>query len=285
MGSEGLRGVTHVAVTATAVTVASGLTLAAEVWWAAHRRLPRCDEVDATGLVGTASEAAPLRVVVLGDSTLTGPGLTSAEDVWVRRALAAMDLGRPIEVVSFAVGGSRVADVRARLDEAFAVPADAAVLSVGGNDAIHGTSAGAFRRQYHELLGEILERVPVAAVANVGDLGNIARFPAPLRSVVRARGRTFCRTIERVAARHDRAVLMDVTPSNRFFRDRSLFAADMFHPNRDGHGHWADAARPGLLLALSRLDPTRVDLTRIDLTSADLTRVDLDQKSGANLAV
>jgi lysophospholipase L1-like esterase len=238
---------------ATAVTVATGVTLTAEVYWTAHRRLPIGAEVDATGLLGEHLAGPPVRVVVLGDSTLTGPGLESPDDLWVRRALSQLDLGRPIELVSFAVGGSRVADVRRRLDEALATDADAVILAVGSNDALHGTAARQFAQSYDEMLTEILSRVPVVALTNVGDLGNIARFPHPLRAVVRRRGRTFCRLVERVAARHDRAVLLDVTPANHFFRDRSLFGPDLFHPTSAGHSKWAEVAAPGLMIALSGL--------------------------------
>lgn len=239
---------------ATALTVATGLTLTAEVWWAAHRRLPVGLEVDATGVLGAHLAGTPVRVVILGDSTLTGPGLESPDDIWVRRALSALDLGRPIDLASFAVGGSRVADVRRRLDEALAVDADAVILSVGSNDAIHGTPARQFATDYELMLSELLERVPVAAVTNVGDLGNIARFPRPLRHVVRRRGRTFCRLVEQAAGRHDQVELLDVSPANGYFRDRTMFGPDLFHPSRDGHLKWAEAAAPGLLLALSRLE-------------------------------
>lgn len=239
---------------ATGLTLATGMTITAEVLWAAHRRLPVGAEVDASGVLGADRTGPPLRVVVLGDSTLTGPGLTSPDDLWVRQALSALDLDRPVELVSFAVGGSRVGDVRRRLDEALAVDAHAVILSVGSNDAIHGASTRRFAADYNSLLTELLSRVQVVAVTNVGDLGNIARFPRPLRTIVRSRGRAFCRIVDRVAARHEQAVLLDVTPSNHYFRDRSLFGPDMFHPTSHGHSKWAEVAAPGLLLALSRLD-------------------------------
>jgi len=239
---------------ATGLTLATGMTITAEVLWAAHRRLPVGAEVDASGVLGADRTGPPVRVVVLGDSTLTGPGLTSPDDLWVRQALSALDLDRPVELVSFAVGGSRVGDVRRRLDEALAVDAHAVILSVGSNDAIHGASARRFAADYNSLLTELLSRVQVVAVTNVGDLGNIARFPRPLRTIVRERGRTFCRIVDRVAGEHAQAVLLDVTPSNHYFRDRSLFGPDMFHPTSDGHSKWAEVAVPGLLLAFSRLE-------------------------------
>lgn len=249
-----LRRAPHtVAQAATALTVATGVTLTAEVLWAGRRHLPVGAEVDASGVLGAGLAGPPIRVVVLGDSTLTGPGLQSPDDLWLRRALLELDLGRPVELVSFAVGGSRVGDVRRRLAEALAVAADAVVLSVGSNDAIHGTPARQFAADYDVLLGDVLSQVPVAAVTNVGDLGNIARFPRPLRHVVRGRGRRFCSLVEQVAARHDGAVLLDVSPANNFFRDRSLFCPDLFHPTSAGHSRWAEAVTPGLLRALELL--------------------------------
>lgn len=253
VGSRGALGWMSRLATVTAATgVATGVALGAEVVWAARRHLPVGAEIDATGRLRDHLPGAPLRVAVLGDSTLTGPGLSDAGEVWVRQALAAVDVGRPLDVVSFAVGGSRVADVRARLADAFDAPVDLVILAVGANDAIHGTGRRVFAESYDELVAEILRHAPVVAVANIGDLGNIARIPAPLRHVARARGRAFCRIIERTAVRHAGAVLLDVSPANAHFRDRSLFGPDLFHPTRDGHARWAEAVQPSLLLALCR---------------------------------
>ena len=61
--------------------------------------------IDASGRVHGRQDGPPLTMVVLGDSTSTGPGLTDPEDTWFRQALAELDLPRPVEVVSLAVGG------------------------------------------------------------------------------------------------------------------------------------------------------------------------------------
>ena len=239
---------------AAAATAATGITLTAEVLWAAHRPLPRPGDIDTSGMVNAERDGTPMRVVVLGDSTLTGPGLTSPDDVWVRQALMTVDLGRPVDLISYAVGGSRVADVVRRLDDVDLIGVDAVILSVGSNDAIHGTGVRRFARTYDALLARLLAEVPVVALTNIGDLGRIARLPRPLRQIIGRRGRTFCRTVERVAAGHRRAVLLDVTPSNHWFRDRSLFGPDLFHPTRAGHTKWAEVAAPHLLLALCRAE-------------------------------
>ena len=58
---------------------------------------------------------------------------------------------------------------------------------------------------------------------------------------------------------------LDVTASNVGFRDRGVFAEDLFHPNEHGHALWAEAARPGLRDLLDRAtDPTHDDGGRGD---------------------
>ena len=116
----------------------------------------------------------------------------------------------------------------------------------GSNDAIHGTGPRAFTQTLDAVVAELLEHVPAIGVCNVGDLGNLARVPPPLTSLLRTRSRQVKRQIEAVVARYPRAVLLDVTPSNEGFRDRTVFADDLFHPNVAGHALWAESARPGL---------------------------------------
>lgn len=233
--------------------VAGGLaTLGAEVVWAARRRLPSLAGIDATGAVpGSDPALEPIRLVALGDSTLTGPGLTDPDQIWLRRALAGLQLDRTVEVASLAVGGSRAADVRARIPQALAWKPDVVVVAVGSNDAIHGTGHRAFTATLDGILTTLLDDVRAVGVGNVGDLGNVARVPMPLSSLLRQRSIAISRRVEAVVARHERAVLLDVTASNVGFRDRGVFAEDLFHPNEAGHALWAAAAEPGLRRVLA----------------------------------
>ena len=91
----------------------------------------------------------------------------------------------------------------------------------------------------------------MVAVANVGDLGNIARVPTPLSSVIRSRASQARRAIEHVVAAHDRAVLLDVTRADGAFRDRAIFTPDLFHPGVAGHAAWADSVLDDLRAAIA----------------------------------
>lgn len=234
--------------------LALATTLVAQVLWVAHRPLPAQLEVDASGpILPSVDPTRPLTVVALGDSTLTGPGLTAGTEVWLPAALTR--LRSPIDLVSLAVGGSRVADVARRLDDALDLRPDLVVLAVGANDALHGTRRTVFRRHFTEVVARLAADVPAVAVANIGDLGNIARVPAPLRSVLRWRARTMCTIIEEVVAAHDHVELLDVTVADDVFRQRTVYTADLFHPGPLGHAAWADAALPGLQRAVLRCTP------------------------------
>jgi len=231
--------------------------LAVEVVWTAHRRLPALDEIDASGAVGDL-RGSPIRLVALGDSTLTAPGVADRSGVWLHQALVRLDPPRRVEVISLAVSGSRIADVAERLDEAIGLDPDLVVLAVGSNDAVHATPAQRFEARLDEVLRRLLAAAPVVAVANIGDLGNVARVRPPLDTVLRLRSRALCRRVERVVASHERAVLLDVTETNEAFRDPNVFAADLFHPTEAGHSIWAQAALPGLRIAFDRL-PSSAD--------------------------
>jgi lysophospholipase L1-like esterase len=227
--------------------------LVAEAVWTVRRPLPSLTGWDASGTIPGRDDADPLTVVALGDSTLTGPGLGDPSQVWLRQALERLAIPRPVELRSLAEGGSRVADVAQRIDAARAVGPDLVVIAVGSNDALRGTSTRTIRRQLDTLLGHLLDGVPIAAVANVGDLGSIPRVPPPLRSILQRRSRSVRAAIEDVVASHGRTVLLDVTPADEALRDRRLFAPDLFHPGAGGHEAWAVAAMPGLRSAFDRL--------------------------------
>jgi lysophospholipase L1-like esterase len=239
----------------TALLAGGIATLGAEAVWTARRRLPSLEGIDATGPIpGRDPAAGPaIRLVALGDSTLTGPGLTDPDDIWLRRSLLDLELERPVDVRSLAVGGSRSSNVLALVPDALALAPDVVIVAVGSNDAIHGTGPRTFTLALEAILAALLDQVQAVGVCNVGDLGNLARVPLPLSSVLRQRSIAISRRIEAVVARHERAVLLDVTASDVGFRDRGVFAEDLFHPNRRGHALWAEAAQPGLRSVLEGL--------------------------------
>ena len=87
---------------------------------------------------GTA-QAAPPRVLVLGDSLSAGYGLAAADGFEAQLAAALRSAGHEVAIIDGAVSGDTTAGGRARLDWALGDGADAALVELGGNDALRGT--------------------------------------------------------------------------------------------------------------------------------------------------
>ncbi len=246
-------------VTAMSGGVALAAVLAGQAGYTVRRRdLPSVVGIDATGVEpGRVAGARVLRLAAAGDSTLTGPGLTDQSRIWVRqvaRAVAERE-GMPIDVMSHAVGGSRVRDVvRNQLDAVLGCAPDIAVIAVGTNDALHLTPLAEVERSFQELLRRLVAEVPAVVVGGVGDLGGIERVPFPLSAAVRAQGRRVNRVIRSAVAKTD-AYYVDISTVDRSFRHGgiSLFAPDLFHPNEYGHALWAAVATPVVLHAARSL--------------------------------
>lgn len=228
-------------------------TVAAQMWRVGHSKFPSFCDLDPDGEFGPDAEPE-VCLALLGDSTVTGPGLDSCDDLWARHVARRLARDRRVRVRSLAVGGSRVRDVLDRqLGAALAVRPDLAIVSVGANDATHGTRVGRFEADLDaiaEAFGDAGIRV---VLAGIGDLGNIPRLAFPLKMLASKRGRSFDRAHARVAARHDHVVKVPIADlTDAAFRDRGVFGPDLFHPNALGHAAWAEAAYPFVADALGR---------------------------------
>lgn len=104
------------------------------------------------------SHGVAVQVAVLGDSSITAPGLADGSLSWIGRL--ADRLPWNVRLHSYARGGSRVNDVLLRQAPTAVVdPPDLFVVSVGVNDALHGTPRWPFRRD----LGSLIDVLSCAA--------------------------------------------------------------------------------------------------------------------------
>jgi len=196
----------------------------------------------------------PLRIVVLGDSTVTCPGVEPLDACWTRRTAMAFSNRYAVDLVSFAVGGSKIADVRReQMHQAIVTGGDLALVCVGGNDALRGTPVDRFEKAYDEVLQTLTAAFPAVAVCGVGDLGTIPRLPALIRGAVRIRARSIDHAIGRAAHRYDVAKSRAWGPEYAAFEtDPDVWAGDLFHASAAGHAIYADAAIPLVEEALRR---------------------------------
>ena len=238
------RSVLGVPAAATAALAAMG----AQAWYAGHRALPRFVDLDPSGTFGPVG-APEVCIALIGDSTVTGPGLDGPDDLWMRQVARRLARDHRVTVRSHAVGGARARDllmyqVRAAVRDA----PDVVIVSVGANDALRRIRIGRFEAELTAIATALREAGAVVVLAGVGDVGTALRLPFPLKVVVSERSRAADRAHTRVADRLVGVVKVPIAElgNDLFRRNRDLFCADLFHPNQAGHEVWADAAYPVL---------------------------------------
>lgn len=225
--------------------LAAGAVLAGQMARAIYRDdLPTLENQDPSGHFGD-PRSPRLRVVFLGDSSVTAPGVEPLDASWPRQV--AIHLGERFYVtaLSVAVGGAKARDVLAeQVDAALEVDPDIVYLSVGSNDALRATPVSRFETEYLDIVERLHASVPAVGLSGVGDLGTIPRLPEPMRGVARVRARSIDRAIARVTAQFPRAVKSNPWVVMEAFVDNDYFAGDLFHASAVGHLLFGEVGKP-----------------------------------------
>jgi lysophospholipase L1-like esterase len=224
--------------------------LIAQVLRAAHRDdLPSLQDQDPSGVFGDPS-LPPLRVVVLGDSTVTAPGVVPVDAAWPRQLGLHLSDRFHVVVESVAVGGSKVGDVlRNQVVPAIEFGPDVAVISVGANDAMRGTAITRFEAEYRLMLDRLQESVTLIIAGGVGDLGTLVRLPTLARAIARVRGRAVNGAIRRAAWGRRGVVKTETWGAQWGGFERAphdYFSADHFHASASGHGLFSGSVCAGV---------------------------------------
>ena len=246
----------------TAIPVAAAAVVAAEVLRAARRPdLPSFSNQDPSGAFGD-PDGARLRIVALGDSSLTAPGVDDLDDVWIRQIARSFADRYRVELISLAVGGSKARDVlEGQVAEAERLAPDVACVSVGANDALRATRPRRFRRELEEIVRRLETAGSVVVLYGMGDLGSIPRLPPTLSRMATRRSEQFDRICRRIAVAHSRTVKVHTRGRilTAFRDDPSLFADDLFHACGRGHALFAEEALPGFEAAVEMAMKTSPD--------------------------
>lgn len=177
-------------------------------------------------LAAPTAEAAPLRLLALGDSLTAGYGLPQTDGfvAQLERALAAD--GLDVEVVNGGVSGDTTAGGLARLSWLLGADPgsqpDAAIVELGANDALRGLDPEAAFANLDAILNRLEQRGIPVLLAGMRAPPNMGRdYAAEFNAIY-----------PRLAAKHD-------VPLYRFFLDgvaaeHALNQPDRIHPNADG---------------------------------------------------
>jgi lysophospholipase L1-like esterase len=199
----------------------------------------------------------PLRYVVLGDSTAAGRGAPYDRGVAVATARR-LGARRRVTLTNLGVSGARLDDVRReQLPRAMRLRPQLVLVAAGANDVTGLTRLGAVRDDVRAIAdGLRAARCDVAIVLTASpDVGSAPRLAQPLRAVAGWRTTQLNGAVEEVV-RDRRLVLAPIAErtGRRFRADRSLFAADGFHPSADGYATWTAVIEAALDRALAASD-------------------------------
>ena len=206
---------------------------------------------------GDPTNPARLNIVVLGDSTTAGVGVSRPEDslpyLLARRVADAET--RSVRVVSRGWAGARVGDLpRNQVPNAtapnrpnhrgpFLPSADIVAVVIGSNDATHRTPPNRYRADLRAALEEIRKQAPNARMVLAGIPAFRGALPAlePLIFLADQYGRLL-RPISRAEAARIGAAYADLyahVPALIAGR-RDVLSSDQFHPSAVGYDAWAE---------------------------------------------
>jgi lysophospholipase L1-like esterase len=183
----------------------------------------------------------PVRILVLGDSTAAGVGVTSQLDALPGNIARAIrdhwERGSMWSAVG-KNGGTAHDIVENYLDEACSAEYDLIFLSIGANDVLGARSRGAFRRDVRTILRRLRSANPSALIL-MSSLPAFFRFegmPNPLRWVLYLHSQSL-ESAARKFVRGEPGVIMSTPPPPYTV---GFFARDRFHPSATGYRDWVD---------------------------------------------
>lgn len=166
--------------------------------------------------------AAPLRLLVLGDSLGAGYGLAHEVAFQAVLARALKAAGRDVVILDGAVSGDTTAGGRARLDWALGDGADAAIVELGGNDGLRGIDPKDTEANLTPILDTLAARHVKVLLSGMYAPPNLGpQYGAAFRAV-------FDRLSQRPGMLYDPFFLAGVAG------DPALNQADHIHPNPEG---------------------------------------------------
>lgn len=212
-----------------------------EAAYAVLRPSPALVEFDPSARFGDPSNP-PMRIAVLGDSSVTAPGVDGPEEIWVTLVCERLAADYHVDLRSFAEGGSKTADlIETQMEDAILFGPDIIFVSVGANDVIKGVPKRRFEQGLDRLIAELADTGATVIQSGVGELGSIPRLAPPLANMMSRRARRFDGVHWKVAESHGTVVVDQRSDDiDIWYRDRDLWSPDLFHVSAAGHARWAN---------------------------------------------
>ena len=192
---------------------------------------------------GIAQSAAPMKILVLGDSLSAGYGLAKPDAFPVVLETALKKAGHSISLINAGVSGDTTAGGRARLGWALADKPAVVIWELGANDGLRGLEPSETRSNLDAILSELGKRDITVLLAGMLAPPNLGK----------EYGVEFNSLFPALAQKHNSVFY-------RFFLDGvagepQLNQQDGIHPNRAGVDEIVHRILPRVMAALNRIRP------------------------------
>lgn len=237
-----------------AAVVGGAAVLAGQALAARHRRYAQPELGLALRATVGRADAAPLRLVLLGDSSALGVGVGRLADTvggQLAGLLAEGAAGQLVHLSSVGVSGSRSTDLATQVARALlGERPDIAVILIGTNDATTWRRAAEAAAYLGAAVHRLREARVEVVVGTCPDLGAVRAIAPPLRHLVSWSGRRTARAQTLAVLTAGGAVVDLATEAGPVFRaDAGTLCHDGFHPSADGYRVWAHALFPAVAAA------------------------------------
>ncbi|MEK8079278.1 SGNH/GDSL hydrolase family protein [Pseudomonas sp. XK-1] len=196
------------------------------------------------GLAGVEQAGVPLRLLVLGESTVVGVGVSSLQMALVGQLAEALAqrCGRPVAWRACGENGITAEQARVRLlPQMLDQPFDLALLVFGVNDTTHLTPLPCWEAALGNMAAALQGQGAAVAFSGVPPLQHFTALPWLLRRLLGVRGALLDQRLHRLAIRlgagHHGVTL-------EFSGD--YLARDGYHPSALGYRVWAEALAASL---------------------------------------
>lgn len=196
----------------------------------------------------------PIRMVMLGDSTSVGLGMTESArtpGVLLANGLASI-AERPVRLSVLGKSGAPSAHLAAQVDKALELEPEIAVVFVGANDITTQTPPATAVRHLVKAVRRLRVAGAEVVVGTCPDLGTVRPLAQPLRWVTRRWSRQLAaaQTVGVVEAGGRTVAFADILGPEFATNPAEMFGPDRFHPSDRGYAQAAYAVLPSVCAAL-----------------------------------
>ena len=190
---------------------------------------------DRSGIDGS---GLPIRLLILGDSAAAGVGVSTQDEALSGQLVSALSSDFRIYWKLVAKTGYRAIDVLNQIEMMPREDFNVIVMSVGVNDATHGTRCRKWIYLQNQLI-QTLESRFHAQLILISSLPPMHLFPAlpqPLRWYLGMRAKRLNDSLQDVAKQNDHCEFVSIN----FPPEKNYMAVDGFHPGAPAYAAWSN---------------------------------------------